>query len=112
VRRETYFFPPPLLISPEGGIHTRHQNWPKPGAKRKESWLLYNTPGKELEEKKRFGIAAAAREILKEMLSLPLYMYQKQEHPIFQAWFTSKRSKRSMLRSMQTRVLRSTAKSP
>jgi hypothetical protein len=73
--------------------------------------LVYNTPAKELEERKRFGIAAAAREILKEMLSLPLYMYQKQ-HPIFQFWFTSKILKRSMLRSMQTRVLRSTAKSP
>jgi len=35
---------------------------------------------------KRFATAAAqAREILKEMLSLTLYMYQKQEHPIFQA---------------------------
>jgi len=34
-------------------------------------------PAKELEERKRFGIAAAAREILKEMLSLPLYMYQE-----------------------------------
>jgi hypothetical protein len=63
---------------------------------------------KELEERKRFGIAAAAREILKEILSLPLYMYQKQEHPIFQFWFPSKILKRSM----QTRVLRSTAKSP
>jgi hypothetical protein len=73
-----------------------------------ESWLLYTTtPAKELEERKRFAIAAAAaREIL------TLYMYQKQEHPIFQAWFTSKILKRSMLRSMQTRVLRSTAKSP
>jgi hypothetical protein len=100
------------LISPDGGIHRRHHNCPKPVAKRKESWLVYNTPAKELEERKRFGIAAAAREILKEMLSLPLYMYQKQEHPIFQFWFTSKILKRSMLRSMQTRVLRSTAKSP
>jgi len=96
------------LISPDGGIHRGHHNCPKPVAKRKESWLVYNNPAKELEERKQFGIAAAAREILKEMLSLPLYMYQKQEHPIFQAWFTSKISKRSM----QTRVLRSTAKSP
>jgi hypothetical protein len=100
------------LISPDGGIHRRHQNWPRSGAKRKESWLLYNTPAKELEERKRFGIAAAAREIFKEMLSLPLYMYQEQEHPKFQAWFTSKILKKSMLRSMQTRVLRSTANSP
>jgi hypothetical protein len=69
------------LISPDGGIHRRHQNWPRPGAKRKESRLLYNSPAKELEERKRFGIAAAAREILKEMLSLPLYMYQEQRTP-------------------------------
>jgi hypothetical protein len=43
--------------------------------------LLYKTPAKELEERKRFAIAAAAaaREIL------TLYMYQKQDHPIFQA---------------------------
>jgi hypothetical protein len=96
------------LISPDGGIHRRHQNWPRSGAKRKESWLLYNTPAKELEERKRFGIAAAAREIFKEMLSLPLYMYQEQEHPKFQAWFTSKILKKSK----ETRMLRSTAKSP
>jgi hypothetical protein len=43
--------------------------------------LLYKTPAKKLEERKRFAIAAAAaaREIL------TLYMYQKQDHPIFQA---------------------------
>jgi len=70
------------LISPDGGIHRRHHNCPKPVAKRKESWLVYNTPAKELEERKRFGIAAAAREILKEMLSLPLYMYQKLKNEI------------------------------
>jgi len=54
--------------------------------------LLYKTPAKELEERKRFAIAAAAaaREIL------TLYMYQKQDHPIFQAWFTSKILKRSI----------------
>jgi hypothetical protein len=59
--------------------------------------MLYKNPAKELEERKRFAIAAAAaREILKEMLSLTLYMYQEQEHPIFQAWFTSKILKRSI----------------
>jgi len=53
--------------------------------------LLYKTPAKELEERKQFAIAAAAaREIL------TLYMYQKQEHQIFQAWFTSKILKRSI----------------
>jgi len=65
--------------------------------KAKKGSCYTKDPTKELEERKRFGIAAAAREILKEMLSLPLYMYQKQEHPIFQAWFTSKILKRSML---------------
>jgi hypothetical protein len=74
---------------------------------KKVGWYTKD-PAKKLEERKRFGIAAAAREILKEMLRLPLYMYQQQEHPIFQAWFTSKRLKKSK----ETRVLRSTAKSP
>jgi len=40
LRRETYCVPPPLLVSPDGGIHRRHQNWPKPGAKRKEIKLV------------------------------------------------------------------------
>jgi hypothetical protein len=49
--------------------------------KAKKGSCYTKDPTKELEERKRFGIAAAAREILKEMLSLPLYMYQEQRTP-------------------------------
>ncbi|KAL9351030.1 hypothetical protein Peur_058285 [Populus x canadensis] len=49
--------------------------------KAKKGSCYTKDPTKELEERKRFGIVAAAREILKEMLSLPLYMYQEQRTP-------------------------------
>jgi hypothetical protein len=77
LRRETYSFSPPLLISPDGGIHKGIKIGPNLEQNAKKVGCYTKDPAKELEERKRFGIAAAAREILKEMLSLPLYMYQE-----------------------------------